>query len=97
MPRHYARILVDIDLSKIAYDEIIVERDGFSFKVEVQYERRPFFCHHCYIIEQNVSTYKWMHPEAAKVTDHGKKPMAAELVTKKDIPRQHRSDKGAST
>jgi len=51
MPRHYARILVDIDLSKIAYDEIIVERDGFSFK----------------------------------------------LVTKKDIPRQHRSDKGAST
>jgi len=37
---HYARILVDIDLSKRAYDEILVERDDFAFKVEVQYERR---------------------------------------------------------
>ncbi|KEH37114.1 DUF4283 domain protein [Medicago truncatula] len=29
---HYARILVDIDLSKRAYDEILVEREGFTFK-----------------------------------------------------------------
>jgi len=31
---HYARILVDIDLSKRAYDEILVEREGFAFKVD---------------------------------------------------------------
>ena len=35
---HYARILVDIDLSKRAFDEILVEREGYAFKVEVQYE-----------------------------------------------------------
>ncbi|AES63849.1 hypothetical protein MTR_2g013990 [Medicago truncatula] len=40
---HYARILVDTDLSKKAYDEILVEHDDFAFMVEIQYERRPLF------------------------------------------------------
>ena len=31
---HYARILVDIHLSKRAYDEILVKWEGFAFKVE---------------------------------------------------------------
>ena len=35
--RHYSRILVDIDLSKKAYDEVLVERDGYAFMVEIQY------------------------------------------------------------
>jgi len=34
---HYARILVDIDLSKRVYDEILVEREGFAFNVELKY------------------------------------------------------------
>jgi len=63
---HYARILVDIDLSKITYDEILVEREGFAFKVEVQYEQRPLFCHHCYPIRHNVSTCHWLHPQPLK-------------------------------
>jgi hypothetical protein len=75
---HYARILVDIDLSKRAYDEILVEREGFAFKVDVQYERRPLFCHHCYVIKQNVTTCKWLHPHAVKEKqDHGKQPVVA--------------------
>lgn len=78
---HYARILVDIDLSKRAYDEILVEPDGFAFKVEVQYERRPLFCHHCYSIGQNVTTCRWLHPQAAKEkNDLGKQPIVAEVV-----------------
>ena len=59
---HYARILVDIDLSKKAYDEVLVEHDGFAFKVEVQYERRPLFCHHCYSIGHNITTCRWLNP-----------------------------------
>ena len=31
------------------------------------------------------------------MTNHGKKPMAAEPLTKKAPPRQHCSDRGAST
>jgi hypothetical protein len=35
---HYARILVGMDLSKKMFYEILVEREGFSFAVEVIYE-----------------------------------------------------------
>jgi len=70
---HYARILVDIDLSKRVYDEILVERDGFAFNVELQYERRPLFCHHCYVIGHNVMNCKRLNPEVVKVPDRGKK------------------------
>ena len=70
---HYARILVDIDLSKKAYDEVLVERDGFAFMVEIQYERRPLFCHHCYSIGHNITTCRWINPQAAKENiDRGK-------------------------
>jgi len=35
---HYACILVDIDFSKRIFHEIIVEREGASYLVEVVYE-----------------------------------------------------------
>jgi len=44
---HYARILVDMDFTCKIFYEIIVERDGFAFPVEVVYERMPDFCTHC--------------------------------------------------
>ena len=87
---HYARILVDIDLSKRVYDEILVEREGFAFKVEVKYERRPLFCHHCYVIGHNVTNCKWLNPEAAKVNDRGKKQVP-------ETNNQPRVVKGASS
>jgi hypothetical protein len=92
---HYARILVDIDLSKRAYDEILVEPDGFAFKVEVQYERRPLFCHHCYSIGHNVTTCRWLHPQAAKEkNDLGKQPIEVVRLLKQS---QQHGDVGAST
>jgi hypothetical protein len=78
---HYAHILVDIDLSKKAYDEVLVERDGFAFMVEVQYERRPLFCHHCYSIGHNITTCRWLNPQAAKEkVDRGKQPAKETVV-----------------
>jgi len=72
---HYARILVDIDLLKKAYDEVLVERDGFAFMVEIEYEWRPLFCHHCYSIGHNITTCRWLQPQAAKEKmDRGKQP-----------------------
>jgi len=93
---HYARILVEIDLSKRAYDEILVERDGFTFKVEVQYDRRPLFSHHCYSIGHNVSTCRWLHQQVAKEKNgHGKQPVMAEVAPPKQT--QQNNDVGAST
>jgi len=44
--RHYARILVDTNFSRHVLDEIIVEQEGYAFKVEVSYEWFPYFCSH---------------------------------------------------
>lgn len=74
---HYAKVLIDIDISKHIFDEIIVERDGFDFQVEVIYKRLSLFCSHCCIIEHNLSNCKWIHSEK----EHGnpwKKPMVEE-------------------
>ena len=87
---HCVRILVDIDLSKRAYDEILVEREGFAFKVEVQYERRPLFCHHGFSIGHNVSTCRWIHPQAAKDNnDRGKQSIVADEAPSKQTRQQH--------
>lgn len=84
---HYARILVDIDLSKKAYDEVLVERDGFAFMVEIQYERRPFFCHHCYSIGHNITTCRWINPQAAKeMVNRGKQPIKEPVVAPPKAP-----------
>jgi len=78
------------------FDEILVERDGFDFKVEVQYERRPLFCHHCFAIGHNVSTCRWLHPQPPKdKNDRGK-----QIVNVKEAPpkaTRQNIDVGAST
>lgn len=90
---HYARLLVDIDLSKKIFDEILVEREGFAFKIEVQYERRPFFCHHCYVIGHDVTSCRWLHPDLNK-ENRGKSKVAP--ISKK-VSQQPRGDKGTSS
>lgn len=52
---HFVRVLVDMDLSKRIFDEVLVEQGDYAFKVEVVYERLPMFSSHCRIIEYNVS------------------------------------------
>jgi hypothetical protein len=58
----YARILVDLDLSQRIFYDILVEREGYTFKLSVVYERLPEFCHHCHVVGHNVSICKWLYP-----------------------------------
>jgi hypothetical protein len=60
---HYARVLVDMDLSRHIFNEILVEREGYAFKVPVVYERLPDFCSHCTIIGHDISVCKWLRLE----------------------------------
>jgi len=74
---HYARILVDMDCSKKLFYEILVERDGFSFPVEVVYEWMPDFCTHCQNLGHHVTSCRWLYPrkdaiEPAAKIDKGK-------------------------
>jgi hypothetical protein len=95
---HYARILVDIDLSKKLYDEILVEREDFAFKVEVQYERMPLFCHHCHSIGHNIASCRWLHPQLQKdKADRGKQIVVAESNPKHPIRQnKNKTDVGTS-
>jgi hypothetical protein len=47
---HYARVLVDIDVSNDLKYEVLVERKGFAFFVEFEYENLPEFCNYCKIV-----------------------------------------------
>lgn len=47
---HYARVLVDLYLNGSFYDDIIVEREDFTFFVGIEYERVPSFCTECQVI-----------------------------------------------
>ena len=44
---HYARVLVDMDLSKEIRYKLLVERKGFAFFVDLDYENLPHFCEFC--------------------------------------------------
>ena len=81
---YYARILVDVVLSRHAFDE-----------------RRPLFCNHFYVIGHNITTWKWLHPEATtKVPDRGKRLVVDEPSTQ-TVPHRHQwipiRDTGVST
>jgi hypothetical protein len=102
---HYARILVDMDFSRKFFREILVEREGFSFKVEVNYEWLPDFCSHCQNIGHNVSSCHWLYPpnESTVGTDNvfkGKKQVPVQRmdwVPKKDNPSGIGSSKAFET
>jgi hypothetical protein len=56
------------------FHEIIVEREGFSFTVEVVYERLPDFCSHCQTLVHDVINCHWLYPR--------KEDMSKEKVAK---------------
>lgn len=43
-------ILVDLDVATELREQILVEREGFAFFVDIEYERLPLFCYSCGII-----------------------------------------------
>jgi len=50
----YARVLVDVDLSEKLFDSVMVEREGHSFPVSVQFERQPQYCAHCKLLGHSI-------------------------------------------
>jgi hypothetical protein len=44
---HFARVLVDLDLSDQLRDGVMVQRKGYAFYVDFEYENLPDFCTYC--------------------------------------------------
>lgn len=51
---HYARVLVNIDVSDDLKHEVLVERKGFAFFVQLEYENLPEFCRFCKTVGHGV-------------------------------------------
>jgi len=57
---HFARVLVDMDLSKDLKYKVLVERKGYAFYVELGYDNLPAFCNYCKITGHSVEKCrKW--------------------------------------
>jgi len=80
---HYTRILVDMDCSKKLYYEILVEREGFSFPMEVVYEWMPDYCTHCQNLGHLVTNCRWLYPkkDANEPVDKGKAKVLVQKTT----------------
>lgn len=77
---HYARVLVDIDLTKDLIHHIMVERVDFAFYVGIDYENIPEFCSFYHAIGHSVVNCKKQksNPQLAamKAPDHAQKTKA---------------------
>jgi hypothetical protein len=54
----FARVLVDVDLLQPLRYKLLVERKGFAFFVDLEYEHIPEFCLECKIIGHSVENCK---------------------------------------
>ncbi|KAK3199355.1 hypothetical protein Dsin_022770 [Dipteronia sinensis] len=58
--RHYARVLVDVDMSALLPSSVLLERDDFhSSFISVEYENLPSFCSICSSIGHLPGSYHW--------------------------------------
>jgi hypothetical protein len=58
---HYDRVLINIDLPKRIFDEVMVERESFAFYVYILYERLLEFRSNCFTTEHSVSLCNMLH------------------------------------
>lgn len=84
---HYARVLVDLDVSNDLKYEVLVERKGFAFFVEFEYENLPEFCSFCKMIGHNASVCR----KAIK-KDEVHKAKASAIDKDKYLGKQHHNE-----
>jgi len=95
---HYARVLVDMDLSKQIFNEVMIERTCYSFAIEVIYERLLAFCTHCKNIGHHITSCRWLHLlKDTHVIDKQKKSIVSQKQQiQKWQPKDNPNDIGSS-
>jgi hypothetical protein len=83
----YARILVDIDISQPLRYKVMVERKGFAFYVDLDYEHVPEYCSHCRNIGHHVDNCKRYQKGLERKLDKGKdNGLTKKLVVEDQTP-----------
>jgi len=67
---HYARVLVDLSLAQDLVHRILVERKGFAFFVDIEYENLPDFCTHCQCTGHHIDVCKRLRELNQGETQH---------------------------
>ena len=92
--------MVDLDLAKDVFYEVMVEREGFVFPVAIEYEGLPEFCTHCKSIGQNVNSYRWLYlrnvDKLADLVDNRKKPINSQKQISEWKPKDSPDGVGSS-
>ncbi|WJX18848.1 hypothetical protein P8452_08607 [Trifolium repens] len=81
----YARVLVDMDLSQTLRSKVLVERKGFAFFVDLDYENLPDFCTHCNIVGHYVGICKNLQNHENVIKNTETKQKAKNKVEKKYV------------
>lgn len=82
---HYARILVDLDLSCNLPNEILVERNDYASMYRLFMKKCPFFCDYCKLIGHNMEKCKRKTMENREVANHAHPPQQSLVVY---VPKQ---------
>jgi hypothetical protein len=96
---HFARVLVDMDLRTNLRYKVLVERKGFAFFVDLEYENLPDFCDNCQIIGHDKSYCK-RFPTNENIVDNGVKHLPGKktyVVTKNPTNKQGIEEKDAES
>ncbi|XP_019420741.1 PREDICTED: uncharacterized protein LOC109330928 [Lupinus angustifolius] len=64
--RHFSKVLVDINLKAKLTNQILVEREGFAFFVNLEYENLPEFCNGCQCIGHTIANCRRNRTEMAQ-------------------------------
>ncbi|WJX63397.1 hypothetical protein P8452_48286 [Trifolium repens] len=75
----FARVLVDIDLLQPLRYKLLVERKGYAFFVELEYEYIPEFCHGCNVIGHSFDQCKRRNKEEDI-------PKERDIIMKRKVP-----------
>jgi hypothetical protein len=73
---HFARVLVDMDISQAPLYQVLVERKGYAFFVDLEYENLPEFCTHCNIIGHYVEICKKLQGKVNQEENQAKEDKA---------------------
>lgn len=70
---HYAHVLVDVDMSDTLFETVLVEREGYAFPMNVEYERQPAFFPRCKRIGHSIQFCNQLKSASSQDTS-GKQP-----------------------
>jgi hypothetical protein len=59
----FVRVLVDMDIAQTIRYKLLVERKGYAFFIDVDYENLPDFCTNCKAIGHYIDNCKKLNPE----------------------------------